>query len=93
METCNAIEVKPLDVLARRGERIVVKANTVRAITYGPSGQRCEQWLPAGLYQVDGQCSLAPARMANTEWIPALILFRALPQKPDGVWYVHPSAV
>lgn len=29
-----------------------------RAVTFLPHGQRCELWLPAGLYEFTGECNL-----------------------------------
>jgi hypothetical protein len=75
-----------------RGKQFSAKAREVRAVTYAPNGQRCETWLPAGRWQCEGECSIARDR-DSVELVPALILFRPVPLKHEGVWYVAPSVV
>ena len=73
-----------------RGERFKVRATQVRALTYGPTGQRCECWLPAGVWQCDGECNVMASRDDST-MVPALVVFRPGPPKRDGndgAWYV-----
>lgn len=73
-----------LDVNHRRGERVKIATDTVRGIWYTETGQRVEQWLPAGEYQIEGVCSLADG--------DALCVFRPK-ALPVHVFYVHPSRV
>ena len=62
-----------------------IKERQVRALTYLPHGQSCETWLPAGLWQVQGTCSIT-GRDGSRQ--AAIILRRPVPLVQDGTWYV-----
>lgn len=72
-------------------EVVKVKARTVRAVTFLPHGQRCETWLPAGMWQVVGGCDLTSDRDA-TEYVPSLMVRKPIPMVSDGMWYTGVSA-
>ncbi len=92
METCNAIDVKPVPKSTPKGAVRLVRARAVRALTYTSFGGRCETWLPVGYWRVEGDCLVRAGRDGG-ELVPALILLRPAPLTQDGVWYVAPAAL
>lgn len=87
-------ELETMNLTFRRGERVKAQAGKVRAVTFTESGQRVECYLPAGEYQIDGQCPLQVGRGCEArDMAPALVLFVPHPGKYTGVWYVSPRAV
>lgn len=73
------------------GGRIVnvKRSYEVRGLTF-PGGQSFETWLPRGLWEVCGKCSL---RDRDGDYRDALMLRRPVPMIQDGVWYVGVGVV
>jgi hypothetical protein len=72
-------------------DRFYLKAREVRGVTFAPNGQRCETWLPAGLWEVVGDCLLTSGRDA-AEMAPAVKLQRIATGKPE-TWYTGPASL
>lgn len=79
IETIN----KAVTLLAQQQRCITVGNEVVRVITFTDLGQRVEQWLPAGVYEVLGNVRIAGAK--------ALLLISV--KEPTGQWYVSPAAL
>ena len=73
------------------GQVVKVKARTIRAVTFLPHGQRCETWLPAGLWQVVCGCELTGGR-DGTELSHAIMVRKPVPLTSDGIWYTGANA-
>jgi hypothetical protein len=81
--------------MLKQGERVWVKdGRAVRAVNFLGNGQRCETWLPVGVWTVEGECLLTVGGGSN-EMAPAVMLSR--PDRGDlakrETWYVSPAAL
>jgi hypothetical protein len=73
-----------MDKIIRVGER------KWRGLTYLPNGQRCETWLPKGLWHAHGECEVVGDFGARSA---AVMVRRPLVMPQDGIWYVCPASV
>ena len=70
--------------------KISVKANSVRAISYLPSGKQCSTWLRAGEYQHKGIVSIKVSDLGQVSNEKAAMLISDR-ENDRGPFYVRPN--